>query len=191
MLRSNKTKLIIAGILLVIIIISIVVGIVSSNSNDKIKKIDKDKSFVVNEDVTFNIKDTNQYTLKKLRFNLPKEFKKKRVGNNVFKYSISTKDEKGTLTITNQITKKDAKSFMIDEFGFDKSDNFKDKKINKVVWLKVKKNNIYGYAIKQRGSVYGIRYSYARSKSIAKAVPKILEETMYFKVYYNDEKKTK
>ena len=74
------------------------------------------------------------------------------------------------------------------EFGFDKSDNFKNEKINKVVWLKVKKNNIYAYAIKQRGTVYGLRYSYSKSKGVAKSVPKILEQTMYFKVYYNDKK---
>ena len=69
--------------------------------------------------------------------------------------------------------------------------DFKNKNINKVVWLKVKKNNVYGYAIRQRGYVFALRYSYSKSKKIAKGVPKILEDTLYFKVYYNDEETKK
>ena len=55
MLRSSKKRLIILGILIVIIIVSIIIGVVTSNDNDKIKGIDKDKSFIINEDVTFDI----------------------------------------------------------------------------------------------------------------------------------------
>ncbi len=189
MSRYKIIKLIVLIILVVVILVSIILGLTKSNKKD-IKSIKKTDSYVVNKDVNFNIEDTKQYTVRKLRFNLPKEFKKKRVANNVYKFTISTKEEKGTLTIIPQITKSDAKTFMIDELGFKKDDKFKNKKINKVVWLKVKKNNIYGYGLKQRGLVYGIRYDYSKSKKIAKSVPSILEKTMYLRIYYND-KKTK
>ncbi len=186
--KLDRKKIIILVILLAIIVISIIIGITNSRKNNLIKTVRKNDEYVINEDVEFEIKDTIQYSFRKLNFNLPKQFKKKRVGNNVYKYTIDTKDEKGTLTITTQQTGYDTKKFMIDEFGFNKKDNFQNKKINKVVWLKVKKNKIYGYAIKQRRTVYGIRYNYSKSKGIAKAVPKILEQTMYFKVYYNEKK---
>ena len=186
--KLDRKKAIIIVILLVIIVISIIIGITNSRKNNMIKSVKKNDDYVINEDVEFEIKDTIQYSYRKLKFNLPKQFKKKRVGNNVYKFTIDTKDEKGSLTITTKITGYDAKKFMIDEFGFNKKDNFQDKKINKVVWLKVKKNNTYGYAIKQRRMIYGIRYNYSKSKGIAKSVPKILEQTMYFRVYYNEKK---
>ena len=190
MTRLNDKKTILIIVLAVVIVFCIVVGI-TNNSNSKVKKIKKDETHVINDDIDFEIEDTIQYNFRRLRFNLPKEFKEKKVDSNVVKYTISTKEEKGTLTITTKKSKYDTKKFMIEEFGFNKDDNFQNKKINKVVWLKVKKNNVYGYAIRQRGYVFALRYSYSKSKKIAKGVPKILEDTLYFKVYYNDEETKK
>lgn len=187
-LKDKKTILVI--ILAIVIIICIVIGL-TRNNNNKVKKIKKDESHVINDDIDFEIDDTIQYNFRRLRFNLPKEFKEKKVDSNVVKYTISTKEEKATLTVAAELYDKTPKNFLIDEFGFKKSDGFKNKEINKVVWLKVKKNNIYGYAIRQRGYVFALRYSYTKSKKIAKNVPKILEDTLYFKVYYNDEETKK
>ena len=188
-LKEHKKRYLII-LLIVIIVVSLVIGLTAKKDKKGVKKLKDGQDIVVNENELFNLEDTRQESFRKLRFNIPNEFKKDVVNAKVFKYTISTKEEKGTLTLTAQVTKKTPKEFLMDEFGFKKSDGFRNKKINKAVWLKVKKNNIYGYAIRQRGYIFAIRYSYSKSEKIAKSVPKILEETLYFRVYYGD-KKTK
>ena len=188
-LKEHKKRYLII-LLIIIIVISLVIGLTNKKEKKEVKKLKEGQEVVVNDEELFNLEDTRQESFRKLRFNIPNEFKKNLVNSKVVKYKISTKKEKATLIITAQVTKKTPKEFLMDEFGFKKSDGFRNKKINKAVWLKVKKKNIYGYAIRQRGYIFAIRYSYSKSEKVAKVVPKILEDTLYFKVYYGD-KKTK
>ena len=188
MSRSKRIKIIVLAILVVVLLVSIIFGIVKSVSKDERKGTSTRHNNIVSNNYTYDIEGTKQYTCRRIKFNLPEEFKEKRVDNNVYKYTLSTKDEEATLVVSFKHSKNSPKQVLMDEFGFDEKDNFKDKKINKVVWLKVKNKNTYGYALKQRGTVYAIRYSYSKSKKIAKSVPSMLEKTMYLRVYYDEGK---
>ena len=56
LLRKNNIKIIILAILLLIIIISIIVGVTKSKGSNKLKGIDKDTNYIINDDVTLILK---------------------------------------------------------------------------------------------------------------------------------------